>query len=119
MLRRRATRCCCSEDTAGRRADIKGSVCLYAPPADRHACSWVLQSGTVNPLALPELTALAQALFWTAQARWTAAALLTNESPLTTKGRAPPTFWTAGAAIPPRAAPAAPAPPALAWLWPC
>ena len=69
-----------------------------------HVSSWVLQSPTVKPETLPELTALAHRLFWTEQARWMAADLLTKVSPLTSKGRSElPELVTAGAAMPPMA----------------
>ncbi|KAL1838232.1 hypothetical protein VTK73DRAFT_4416 [Phialemonium thermophilum] len=77
------------------------------------ASSWALQSETDEPGAFPELTASAHWLFWMAQARCTAAALLTKVLPFTAKGRSGlPESVTCGAAMP------AMAPPACALLLP-
>ncbi len=69
-----------------------------AQPEALHFCSCALHWATVAPLTLPELTALAQSLFWIAQARCTAADLLTKVLPLTEKGRVlSPELTTGGA----------------------
>lgn len=58
----------------------------------------------MNPVALPPLKALAQALNWMSQLRCTAADLLTKVLPLTMKGLVEsPESVTGGAAMPPRA----------------
>lgn len=57
----------------------------------------------MNPVALPPLKALAQALNWMSQLRCTAADLLTKVLPLTLKGLVESPESVTGGAAPPRA----------------
>lgn len=73
----------------------------FAGAAALHEVSWALQSETVEPERVPELTAFEQALFWMAHERCRAAPSPTKVLPLTENGRVPEEEMTGGA-TPPR-----------------